>query len=247
VEQDQSPEPAPEPRGFVQYLPDLFLAPGEAFTAIHRKPGFWIPLVVLVALALVFTAIWMQQVDLEVFMRTQLEESPRTANLPPEQIDQIVNQQLRITPIFAWVGAALGSPILILIVAAAMLAVFRFFLASELGFKESMAITSHSYMTVSLLQTPLMLLTFWLKGDWNINPREILSANLTLLLDKGDVSPALWGLAGSLDLFSFWTIFLMSVGYGVATRRSTSSASIGVLIPWVLWIAITVAWAAFMG
>ena len=95
-----------------------------------------------------------------------------------------------------------------------------------------------------LLQTPMILLTLALKGNWNLNPQEVLSANLTLLLEKGEASAALWSLAGSLDLFSFWTIFLLAVGFGIVSKRSTSSAGMGVLIPWVIVVAIKVGFTA---
>jgi len=55
VDDPQAPDAAE--RGFLQYLPDLIFAPGDAFSTIHRKPAFWIPLAVMVALALVFTAV----------------------------------------------------------------------------------------------------------------------------------------------------------------------------------------------
>jgi hypothetical protein len=242
VDEPQAPEAAE--RGFLQYLPDLYFAPGDALSAIHRKPAFWIPLAVMVALALVFTAVWTQNVDLEEFMRTQIEESGQGGSLTADQVDQAVEMQMRIVPIMSWVGAVLGSPILVLVSSAVFLFVFRFFFGSAVGFKESMAVTAHSFMTVSLLQTPLILLTLVLKGNWNLNPQEVLSANLTLLLEKGEASAALWSLAGSLDLFSFWTIFLLAVGFGIASKRSTSSAAMGVLIPWVIVVAIKVGFTA---
>ncbi len=92
-----------------------------------------------------------------------------------------------------------------------------------------------------------MLLTLWLKGDWNLNPQEVLSANLTLLLDKSEAAGWLWSLAGSMDLLSFWTIFLLASGFGVASKRSTSSAVVPVLAVWGIYVAIKVGWAALMG
>jgi hypothetical protein len=185
--------------------------------------------------------------DMAEFLRGQIEASGRAGNLSAEQIEQAVEVQLKVFPIMAWVGAVIGSPIAILLVSSVLLFVFRFFFASEVGFRQSLAVTAHSFMTVSLIQTPLILLTMALKEDWNLNPQDALGANLSLLFDKTETPAALWAFVGSVDLFSFWTIFLLSVGFGLASRRSTSSAATGVLIPWALYVALKVGAAALFG
>jgi hypothetical protein len=89
---------------------------------------------------------------------------------------------------------------------------------------------------VALISTPLSLLTFALKGDWNVNPQEILQANLALLFDKATTSKALYAFASSIDLFSFWTMFILASGYAAATRKSTSAALFGVLGLWAVYV-----------
>jgi hypothetical protein len=91
-----------------------------------------------------------------------------------------------------------------------------------------------------------MLATFTLKGDWNINPQEVLQANVSLLLEKETTPKPVWALATSLDLFSFWSIALLATGYGVATRRSTGSAAWGIVTLWALVVIVKVGWAALM-
>ena len=58
------------------------------------------------------------------------------------------------------------------------------------------------------------------KGDWNIDPNNAVMANLGLLLDKSTAAKPLWALFTSLDLFSFWQIFLLACGFGVASRKT---------------------------
>ena len=84
----------------------------------------------------------------------------------------------------------------------------------------------------------------FIKGDWNLNPQEVLQANLGLLLDKAETAKPLWALVTSLDLVSFWIMFLLAVGFGVAVKKSTGSALWGVLIPWAILVAIKVGWSA---
>ena len=84
---------------------------------------------------------------------------------------------------------------------------------------------------MGLLTTPLMLLVFQLKGDWNLNPQELLQANLSLLLDKATAAKPLWALLSSIDVFSLWMVFLLAAGFAVASRKTTGQAIWGVACP----------------
>jgi hypothetical protein len=247
---ESPPVPTPEPvtpekpGGFFQNLIDLYFAPREAFGRIVPKPTFIVPLLGHVVLSMIFTGIWLNQMEPREFMKTQLQEQGQWDRIPAEQRDNLLDQQAKFMPIMGWVGAALGGPITILVVAAVLMFIFRFFYAGEVGFKQSMAITSWSFFALALIATPLILLVFALKGDWNLNPQEILQANFSLLLDKAETAKPLWALATSLDLFSFWLIFLLAAGFGVACKKATGSTLWGVVIPWAVIVAIKVGWSA---
>ena len=109
--------------------------------------------------------------------------------------------------------------------------VYRFFYASEVIFRQAFAIVTWIFFAVGLVTTPLLLLVLQLKGDWNINPQEAIQANLGLLLDKSTAAKPLWALLSSIDVFSLWMIFLLAVGFGVASRKTTGSAIWGVAVP----------------
>ena len=44
-------------------------------------------------------------------------------------------------------------------------------------------------------------------------------------------------------IFSLWMVFLLAVGFGVASRKTTGSALWGVAIPWILIVLGKVVWA----
>jgi hypothetical protein len=90
----------------------------------------------------------------------------------------------------------------------------------------------------------LLLLVLQLKGDWNVNPQDVVQANLSLLLDKSAAAKPLWALFTSIDVFSLWMVFLLAVGFGVASRKSTGAALWGVGIPWLLIVLVKVGWSA---
>jgi Yip1 domain len=232
-------------KGFFGTLAGLWFAPGETFVSIVRRPAFWLPLLALVLSNVAFTAIWLNKIDLTEFVKAQMEESGQMEKIPADGRSQAVEQGAAITKVIAWVGAFVGAPLFVLVIAAVLYFIFRFFQASEVSFGQAMAIVSWSCLAVSIVTSPLTLLTLELKGDWNVPPQEALHANPTLLLDKAETPKPLWAFLSSLDLFSFWLIALLAIGFAVVSRRKTSSALWGVLVPWALVVCIKVLFAFF--
>lgn len=244
----QMPSPAPvapeKPGGFFQNLFDMYFAPREAFGRIVRSPRFLLPLAAYAVLVLGFTGIWMQKMDAREFMKVQIEESGRADKIPAEQREAIIEQQAKWMPIFAWVMGPVGIAVTLLVVSGVLLFVYRFFYASEVSFRQALAIVTWVFLAVALVSTPVMLAVMSLKGDWNVNPQEVLQANLGLLLEKSSAAKPLWALLTSIDLFSLWMVFLLAVGFGVASKKTTGSAIWGVGIAWALIVLVKVGWAA---
>jgi Yip1-like protein len=230
--------------GFFQNLIDLYFAPREAFARIVRATPILLPLVAYVALVLGFTGIWLHKVDPIEFMKTQIEESPRADKMTAEQKQAVIQTQAKMMPIFGWVFGPVFIAILILIVSGGLMFVFRFFYGGDVGFKQAVAIVVWTFLAVGIVHTPVMLTVMSLKGDWNLDPNQVVQANLGLLLDKSTAAKPLWALFTSIDAFVLWTVFLLAVGFGVATKKPTSSTLWGVVVPWLVIVAIKVGWSA---
>jgi hypothetical protein len=241
-----SPAPvAPEtPGGFFGNLVDVYFSPREAFARIAGKPSFLLPLVGYLVLAIGFAAVWMNRVDAREFVKTQLEESGQWDKIPGEQRESILDSAAGRMKTFGLAGPVVFTPLILLVVSAALMFVFRFFYGSEVVFKQAFAIVTWCFFALALITTPLLFLVLQLKGDWNLNPQDVVQANLSLLLDKSTAAKPLWALLSSIDLFNLWLVVLLAVGFGVASRRSTGSALWGVAIPWLLIVLVKVGWAA---
>jgi hypothetical protein len=230
--------------GFFQNLVDVYFSPREAFARIVREPGFVLPLLGYLVLVIGFTGIWLNKVDAREFVKTQLEDAGRWEKIPADQREAVLDRAPAQLKLFAWLGPFVFTPVILLVTAAVLLFVFRFFYGGEVGFRQSLAIACWAFFAVALVTTPLLLLILQLKGDWNINPQEAIQANLGVLLDKSTAAKPLWALFTSIDLFSLWLVFLLAAGFGVASRESTGSALWGVAIPWAVLVLIKVGWAA---
>ncbi|MFI5184501.1 MAG: YIP1 family protein [Vicinamibacteria bacterium] len=233
------------PPSFVSAVLGVLTSPGPTFAGILRKPSFWAPLLGILVINLTFTGIWLNKVDPGEFMKAQMIESGQWDKIPAESRQQIVDTQSKMIPIFGWVGGILGAPIFLALMAGVLLFIYRFFYAGQVTFKQSATLVAYVSIAYGLVVTPLMLLILFLKGDWNLNPQDVVQANATLFLDHETVSKALWAFAGSMDLFIFWQIWLLATAFGVATGRKTSSALWGVVIPWGLIVLIKVTFKLF--
>ena len=241
----ESVAPVPESGGgLFQNLIDLYFSPREAFTRIVRSPRILVPLVVYALVVFGFTGVWMHKMDPVEFMKTQIEESGRADKIPPDQLPGIIEQQAKMMPIFGWVVGPVFIAIMLLVIAGSLMFVFRFFYSGEVSFKQAIAIVVWTFLAVSIVSTPVTLAVLSLKGDWNINPQEAVQANLGLLLEKASAAKPLWALLTSIDVFVLWMVFLLAVGFGVASRKPTGSAIWGVAIPWLIIVLCKVGWSA---
>jgi len=70
-------------------------------------------------------------------------------------------------------------------------------------------------------------------------------SNLGVLVSQKD-HPAIASLLNSIDVFSFWTIFLLAVGFSAASegRLDRKKAMTGVIALWVIYVLIKVGWKA---
>ncbi len=227
-------EASAKPAGFLQNLIDIYFAPREAFTRIVRT-GWLLPALAYLVVTLAGTGIWISHVDPNEFVKAQMEEfgGKRFENATPEERSQAIDMQSRMFTVSRWVRAALGPVFAILVPAAVLLFIFRFFYAGDVRFPQALAIVSWTFLAVELVTTPLRLVVMWLKGEWNIEPQLAVQASPGVWADPSWPKWQ-WGLLSVPDLFSLWMVFLLATGFAVATRRSTGSALWGVLVPWVL-------------
>jgi hypothetical protein len=235
-----APAPVEPPSGgFFQNLVDLYFAPRDAFARIVRDGSWILPTIGFVALTLGFLLYWGSRMDPTEFAKTQLQESAFWDRIPPDQRAQVIEQTAGRMK-YVWIQGLAGAAIFLLVTTAVLMFVFRFFYGGDIPFKRALAITAWSFFAVSLITTPLLLVVMGLKGDWNLNPQDVLQANLGLLIDKSNAAKPLWALLTSFDLFSFWQIFLLAAGFGVASRKSTGSTLWGVVIPWAMVVLVKV-------
>jgi hypothetical protein len=228
-------------------LTNMFFEPGRAFADIAERPRPWVPLALSVVMALVFMIAFSQRVGWERFARQTMESAPQVQNMPPEQRERAVAMQLKIMPVMGYVGAALGTPVMVLIVAGVLLLMFKVFMGAAITFKQMFGVTSYSFLP-GVISGLAALVVMFLKNPDEFNLQNPTAFNLGAFFDPESTAKWKIALGTSIDLFTIWIILLLAMGVAAAARRmSFGKALAGVLTPWLLWVLLKAGFTALRG
>lgn len=221
----------------------IFWEPKRTFTDIIAKPGWWVPMVMLILFGLVLMYTFNQTIGIESLLRQQFETNSRLQELSAEQRNQAIAVQLRIVPYTMYAGALIGPPVVYMLIALVLMYAFRITAGSQVNFKQSFAITTHSFLP-GMLHTVLAIIVMQFVHPDDFDLQNPVMSNLGWLL--GESSPAwLNAFARSFDLFAFWYVALLAMGFAAATRKLRfGKAFMTILGLWFVMVLIGTGWAA---
>jgi hypothetical protein len=170
---------------------------------------------------------------MEQLIRSQIEKSPRAAQMSAEQMDQAVAIGLKFAK-FGVYATPVISVVVFLAIAGILLGIANFVFSAEAQYKTMLAVTAYSFMP-GIVNAILATVIVFLKQPSDIDVQNVVASNLGFLVDA-DAHKALHRLASSMDLFSFWQLALLGIGIAAATRFSFKKGLTIALIPWALWV-----------
>jgi hypothetical protein len=202
----------------------------------------------LTVLSIVFIAFFSRRVGWESFMRQQMDQqmqsNERLAQLTPEQREQAMALQVMIAKYAGMAMAVVGMTLMVLLISAVMLGSLNLLGGAGLKYKQVFSITAYSYLPTAI-SSILALVVLLLKNPEDFDLNNPLPANLGAFLNPQTTPKWLVALAGSFDLFSFWVMLLMALGFSVAARRMSYSKSLMlVMTPWAVYVLLKVALTA---
>ncbi len=224
----------------------IFWEPGAVYQDLARRPRWLTPFLLVIAASLIYTYAFAQIVGWREFLEREFARSESLQQMSAEMQRQIIRQQLGIVEVMAYVGAVAGTAVVLVAVAAMMLLMFRLAGAADAGFRQFFSITSYSWLPFVLYQgLSLIVMAYGRPEDFDLkNP---LPFNPGWFLDPG--SPAwLVSLASSLDLFTFWVIGLLALGYSTAVRKVKFGTALALVAgTWAMYVLVKTGWAALFG
>lgn len=243
------PLEAPKPTSEAGRLTGVFFSPGEVFADIAANGRWYLAMILLIILSSLAVSLMVSHVGYDQMIRTALENNERVQQLTAEQRAQAMEGQRKFMPYAMRLGPVIGIALGMLVVAGALLFTFKFMLDADLTFKQTLNICCYASLPPSVAGTLVMIAVLYLKPPEEFDPQTASSFSVGSFLPAGS---AAWlkSLAGSLDLFTFWTMALMAIGFSAflgARKMPFGRALTGIVVPWLLWVAGKAAFSSIFG
>jgi hypothetical protein len=218
----------------------VFFTPKATFESIARRPTWLLPVILLCIVSLGVVAAFSYRGGWRPFLEKQLESSSRFQQLPVDQQQRSLDLQLKYATKFAYGEFVVAPFLLVLIVAAVFLGMFNMVIGTQVDFKTSLGVVSHAYLP-GLIASLLGILIIFLKDPTTVDFQNLLASNVGAFMPSGS---AKWlvTLLGSLDIFSFWGMILMAVGFSAASPKKLSfgKAFGTILFVWLIYVLVRV-------
>jgi hypothetical protein len=240
------PIPAPEAQASISpfgRITGVFFSPKSTFEDIVRKPSWVLPIVLLTVLSLAVSFSINQRVNWREFMSQQIEKSPRAAQMSAEQKQQQIEGGSKFSPVFTY-GIGLLGPILgALVVGLVMWGAYSLLGGISTNFGTAFGITSHAFLT-GLVSSPLFILILYLKPYGTVDLENPIAANLAAFLPD-ESAKWLVALCKSFDIFTFWTLILLSIGFAAVNPKKLQGSKAYTIAfgVWAAFVACRVGWA----
>ncbi len=242
-----SPAAAGSDNSFGRIFGVLF-SPQVTFESIVRKPTWVLPLILLVFVGGAATTAITQRVGWRAVIDREIEKSPkaqkRLEQIPPEKRDEQLNAQAKFTPYLLYSINVLGPFIVAIVAGAIFMAAFNIVGGCKITFKTSLAIYAYAWVP-ALIAGLLAILVLFIKDPSTVDVKNLVASNPGALMSEE--SPRwLVSLLSSLDLFSFWSIIMLAIGYRAADPKKISfGMALGVVVSvWFIYVMLGVGWNA---
>lgn len=226
----------------------VFFEPKTTFESIVQKPTWVLPMLALTAISVVIVALIGSRVGWRQVIERQIAQSPkaqqRMEQVPADQREQILARQAKFAGVIGYVGVVVGTALAEVIAAAILLAVFNIVSGLKIGFSQSLGIVAHSWMPY-VITGLLAILILFIKDPSTIDTQNLVASNPGALLPDGS---ARWlvSLLTSLDLFTFWVLALLGIGYSATNPKKISfgKALSYIVVVWLFFVLVKVGLAA---
>lgn len=214
---------------------DTFIAPSKTFTDLKRNASWWAPWILISVVSVLFMYTISQKVGFQQVSRNQVAHSSRAEQfdrLPPEQ----QARQLQISSKFI-AAFGYGNPLLVLffflIEGVVLWGTFKVVASAETSFKTAYAIVMYAALpgVIGAILAIISLFAGVSPEAFDIN--NAAGTNLAYYLDPDTTGRFVRGMASAVDIFSWWTIVLIGIGFACTSKVKRSTAIVIVAV-WYL-------------
>jgi Yip1-like protein len=241
-----TPIPAPEAQATVSSfgrIMGIFFSPKATFEDIVRKPSWVLPVLLSTIFSIAVSFSINQRMNWREFMSQQIEKSPRAAQLSAEQKQQQIEGGAKFTPVFTYAIGVCGPILAALIIGLVMWGAYSLIGGISTNFGTAFGITAHAFLT-GLVSSPLFILILYLKPFGTADLENPVAANLAAFLPD-DAAKWLVALCKSFDIFVFWTLILLAIGFAAVNPKKLKGAKPFTIAfsVWGVYVLCRVGWA----
>jgi Yip1 domain len=209
--------------GFWRSLLDSFFQPGRSFSQFDVRPRWVASLLLLAFLSIFITVLHQNVVPYANQAQARIEQTEKvTGPLSAEEREQRLSQ--RPSPAsqavrLVFIGAFTCVSVVISALAFwAALAIA----GTEMRFATIFSLVTNSMLPPSLVWTLCATAVLFIKDAGDIDPvrlDNVVLSNLGAAFNLGGAHPVWQSLLGSVDVFSLWTLALMTIGISACARK----------------------------
>jgi Yip1 domain len=218
----------------------VLFSPKTTFESIARRPTWLLPVLLLCIVELGVVAVYGHRAGWRGLIEKQMSNSSQFQELPAARKERQIEIAAKVAPYVAYFEVIIGPFVAVLLFAGIFWLIFNMIVGAKFGFKTSLGIVSYGLMPGVLLSL-LGILILFLKDPSTVDLQHLVASNVGAFLS--DSSPK-WLIAGlrAVDLFLFWEMILLAIGYSAAAPKKISfgKAFAWILSLWFLVVLIIV-------
>lgn len=251
------PPPQPQPaaaEGPVMSTPEtlsgIFFEPGRTFEALRARPRFLVATLIMVAVFLIWNAVFFSKVDYNEMVREAITTSPQTESLTADQKEQqIAIQTNPFVKAFAYASPVIFIPLFV-VIGGAIYLLGAIAMGKKVSFKQALAIWAYSslppLLIIMLANIILVLVRPPGIEEAAVASRGMVHANPSIAIDK-TANPVLATALGAFDLFAIYGLALAAIGMRKVARMSSGSAWAVVIGLYLIGFLFKLGFAAITG
>lgn len=224
-----------------------FLSPRVTFASIAKKPDWLLPLLLLMAVGVAVIFSFGHRVGWSQLIESRLAGNPRFAQLSAQRQERAIARAASLAPAAAYAETTVGGVVVLLIMAGIFLGAFNLVFGTNIRFKQSFSIATYGFLPHAV-KGVLALVVVWVRPPEAADVQNLVMSNAGAFLSSG-AEAWLRLLASSIDVFSFWTMGLLAIGFAAAgspEKVRAKSAFALVFALWAIYLIVAVGFTAVL-
>ena len=213
----------PAPKNLVARFIGIITSPGDTFQSVVASPKWLGMLVVTTLIVSVFSAL---PLTTDAGKQAQIDMQERQMQSFGVQVNDQMHERLEQgagrMPYFAAGGVLFVAPIISLIIAGILFAIFNAGLGGEASFKQVFTVYVHAGVIGALSLIFSGTINYFRGTQGSL-------ANLGALLPMVPDTSFIGHFLGMVDVFTIWSVIVLAIGLAVLYRRKTTPIAISLL------------------